>query len=303
MSRSLLFALSLAALSATTLAAQAPRDIPFLVDAEWLADHLDVEELVVLHVDQQRATYDQGHIPGAHFLPYDRIVAEVDGVPAEVPPIEQLLVMLRTSGVHNDAYVVFYGAPLLAARAWMTLDYMGLGDRAAILDGGLDAWKAAGYELSTGETPVRTGTLSSWPQRDRIVDASEVVRRLEDPSVVLIDARSPDEYTGADGGRNGQFLAGHIPGARHLFWEDLMISRTDTRLLPEEQLRARFEAVGATPDRVLVIYCATGARASVAYFVSRMLGYETRLYDGSWFDWSARGLPAETGPDPLTGGG
>jgi thiosulfate/3-mercaptopyruvate sulfurtransferase len=275
-------------------AAAQTRDLPMLVDPEWLADHLDVEELIVVHVDQRRDAYDKGRIPGARFLASERIAIDTDAGPAEIPPVELLILALSDLGIHDDTYVVVYGAPLAAARAWATLDYVGIGQRSAILDGGLDAWKAAGLPLSTAEPEMTGGTLSLWPERYRVVEADWVLERLEDPEVVLIDARSPDEYSGEDGGR-GQYTAGHIPGARHIFWEELIHSREDPRLLPEEDLRARFEAAGAGPDALVVVYCLTGTRASLAYFVSRLLGYETRLYDGSWHDWSAKGLPAETG--------
>ena len=95
-------------------------------------------------------------------------------------------------------------------------------------------------------------------------------------------------------------LAGHIPGARNLYWERLLVSREDPRFRPAAELRALFEEAGATPDRTVVAYCMIGMRASVTYFVSRLLGYETRFYDGSWDDWSRRGLPAVRGREPGT---
>jgi thiosulfate/3-mercaptopyruvate sulfurtransferase len=292
---SILLALGLLlAVGANTTADSQTRDLPVLVDAEWLADHQDVEELIVVHVDQRQESYEEGHIPGARFLPWNRITAESETGPT-IPPVELLILVLSDLGIHDDTYVVVYGPPLFAARAWATLDYVGIGHRAALLDGGLEAWKAEGLPLSTTSADARTGTLSLWPERQRVVDADWIVERLDDPSMVFIDARTPAEFTGEDGGRNGQFIPGHIPGAKNIPWQELVISSEDSRLIPEAELRARFEAAGAGPDRTVVVYCGTGVRASVAYFVSRMLGYERRLYDGSWTDWSARELPAETG--------
>ena len=91
---------------------------------------------------------------------------------------------------------------------------------------------------------------------------------------------------------------GHIPGAHNRYWEELVVSRADPRLKPEAELRALFERAGARDDRTVVAYCMIGMRASVAYLASRLLGYETRFYDGSWDDWSRRGLPAVTGAAP-----
>ncbi|HEX5830085.1 MAG TPA: rhodanese-like domain-containing protein, partial [Gemmatimonadaceae bacterium] len=115
--------------------------------------------------------------------------------------------------------------------------------------------------------------------------------------VALVDARPADEYTGADGGHD-HMLAGHIPGARNLYWERLLVSRRDPRFRPIAELRRRFEESGAAPGDTVVSYCLIGMRASVTYFVSRLLGYETRFYDGSWDDWSRRGLPAVKGSAP-----
>ena len=119
---------------------------------------------------------------------------------------------------------------------------------------------------------------------------------------MLIDVRPLNEYTGEDGGQNGRYSAGHIPGARHMAWDMLIYSNADPRLKPVEELRAMFAAVGADGERSVLLYCTVGMRASMAYFVARMLGYDTYLYDGSWADWSARGNPVEAGPDPQAAG-
>jgi thiosulfate/3-mercaptopyruvate sulfurtransferase len=300
MSRTIAVA-ALLTLAATPLLAQdrdGPRSIPPLVTAEWLAERLDAPDLVVLHVDESREGYDQGHIPGASFVRSGGLAAEVDGVPGVLPRAEALVAVLAQAGLRNNVRVVAYGDPVSAARAWMILDYLGNGINVAILDGGLGAWEAAGQPLSTEPGGGISGTLSIAPQPERLVNAEWVLGQAGEPYTVIIDSRPLNEYTGEAGG-NGQ-LAGHVPSARHLSWQDLLVSPDDPRLLPEEELRARFEAAGAVDDKVVVVYGSTGMSASLAYFVSRMLGYETYFYDGSWHDWSTRDLPTETGPDPGT---
>lgn len=291
----------LAAAATLVLAAAAPaqeRAIPMLVDAEWLAQNRADPTLLVVQVEQRRELYDGGHIPGASFLLYGDIAIEVDGLPVELPPIEDLRSAFEAAGVRDGVRVVLYGAPLSATRAWMTLDYLGVSDRVAVLDGGMAAWQAADQPVSTEPQTPATGSLTLDPQPHRIVEADWVLARLDDPTYALIDARPASEYTGADEGR-GRYLAGHIPGAVNLYWEELIHSQADPRLLPEAELRAKLEAAGAGEGRTVVAYCTIGMRASVLYFVSRLLDYPTVLYDGSWHDWSARGLPAVTGPDPL----
>lgn len=305
MSKTLAALVSLLVLTSPLAAQQQEefRSLPMLVTPEWLAERLEAPDLVVVQVDQRRDGYDAGHIPGANFLPYSDIAVEVDGIPVELPPVEALVAAFARAGVRNNARVVLYGEPLSAARAWMTLDYLGIGRNVGMLDGGITAWNAAGLPLSTGPGEGMSGALSISPERERIVDADWVMSQVGEPYTVMVDARPLNEYTGEDGGRDGRYTPGHIPGARHLYWEELMHSREDPRLLPEQELRAKFEAAGAVDDKIVVVYCYIGMRASMAYFVSRMLGYETHLYDGSWQDWSNRGLPVETGPDPLASGG
>ena len=91
---------------------------------------------------------------------------------------------------------------------------------------------------------------------------------------------------------------GHIPGAHQLYWEEMVESREVPRLLEEERLEEMFRGAGADPGDTVVPYCMVGYRASMTYFVARMLGYETRFYDGSWRDWGTRDLPFVSGSEP-----
>jgi len=275
---------------AAGLAAQAPRDLPMLVDATWLAENLDVPELVVVEVDRERTSYDAGRISGAHFLPLDRIAGGSSGA---IPEPLQLMIALQSVGVRDGNYVVFYGDPLAAYRAWMTADYLGISDRMAILEGGLEAWIAAGQPLSTERPEPRNGSFTFFPRNDRIVDADWIQARLAEGTITLLDARSRSEYDNIEGVGTGE--PGHIPGARHLHWLDLTENGEGEVLLPMEELRSRFQAAGATPDGTVVVYSNTGERASVIYFVSRLLGFETRLFEGSPEFWRSRRLPAVRG--------
>lgn len=296
----LLLALAAAAPSAHAQTRAPQTRLPsIVVSADWLAGHLRAPDVVVLHVAhaRQQAAADTAHVPGARFLRYDRLAGDVEGVAVELQPADELRRAFADAGVSNDSRVVLVGEPMSAARAWATLDWLGLGDRAAVLDGGMVAWRAAGHPVSREWVGHATGDLAVTPQPERFVDAAWVRARLGDTAVALVDARPASEYTGEDGGRD-HMKPGHIPGAHNLYWEELVVSRADPRLKPEAELRALFERAGARDDRTVVAYCMIGMRASVAYLASRLLGYETRFYDGSWDDWSRRGLPAVTGAAP-----
>jgi thiosulfate/3-mercaptopyruvate sulfurtransferase len=265
-----------------------------LQSTEWLARHLDAPGLVILHVDQDRRAYDEGHIPGARFLSLGRIAVDRD-IPAELPSIEQLDAAFEEVGVSDNSRVVLYGGMggLAPARAFFSLDVLGRADRVALLDGGLEAWKDQGRGVASEPSVTSPGTLTPRPAKERVVDAAWVRDHLGDPSVVLIDARRPAEFRGEEG-RPEDRRRGHIPGAKNLYWEDFFANRETRRLHDRETLRAMFERAGARGDRTIVTYCTTGMRASFAYFVARYLGYETRMYDGSFADWSRReDLPVE----------
>ena len=194
--------------------------------------------------------------------------------------------------------MIYSSRILSATRLWMTLDYLGHGDHAAVLDGGLEAWTAAGGSLSSAEPSTTSrGSLTPRPRNGMLVDASWILERLDDPDVALVDARPLDEYTGADGGMGGMANPGHIPGAVRLEWVELLTP--DGRFLPNEELRRKLGEAGANQERTMVSYCMVGMRASLNYLVARAVGLDVRFYDGSWHDWGTRDdLPTVTGPEP-----
>ena len=157
-----------------------------------------------------------------------------------------------------------------------------------MLDGGVQAWKAAGHPLTSAAPAERRGSLTPHPREDIVVSADWIRERLSDSRYALIDARPDDEYTGADNGMGGMVHPGHIPGAAQLYWERLLEAPDRPTYRDRETLRTLFVAAGATSSKTVVTYCMVGMRASVTYFVARLLGYDARFYDGSWHDWGAR---------------
>lgn len=263
--------------------------LPYFVSAESLAAERTDSAVVVLHVARDRPGYDAGHIAGAGFLPLGAIVAERDGVPNELPEPAALDSVFESLGVTDDTRVVLYGEPLLAARAWFTLDYLGHGDRATVLDGGLAAWRAAGQAVTIDAPPVVTpaGRFTPRVRPEVVVDAAWVAARLEAPGVAILDARPADEYSGAKAG-DGVPRPGHVPGAANLFWKETIVSDADPRLVDSARLGALFREAGAAPGDTVAVYCRTGVQASHLYLVARSLGYEVRMYDASYIDWSRR---------------
>jgi thiosulfate/3-mercaptopyruvate sulfurtransferase len=276
-----------AALFAGPAAAQDAQANPhLLVPAEWLTAHLADPAVVVLHVGTDRAAYDAGHVEGARFVQLRELVEEREGNLNELPAVERLAEVFKSAGVGDEGRIVVYGEPLHAARAFFTLDYLGHGERTSVLDGGLTAWRSAGGRVSTVARQVAPRAFTPRPQPERVVDAAWIGERLGDASLVLIDARPRAQYTGEEAA--GVERPGHIPGARNIFWQEMLESAERPVLKDAAALREMFSAAGASAERGVVAYCRTGVQASMTYFVARLLGYEVKMYDGSFQDWSRR---------------
>jgi thiosulfate/3-mercaptopyruvate sulfurtransferase len=274
-----------------------------LVSTGWLAVRLNDPKVVVLHVARERAHYDQGHVPGARFVAWGEITATRGGVPNELAPVAELRKLFERLGVGDDARIVLYGdnSGLSAARAYFTLDYLGHGGRAALLDGGLEKWRAERRPVSTEAPEARPAPFTPRVRAEVVVgldvvrDLSWVAANVAAPDVALVDARPEEEYTGAKPG-DGVERGGHIPGAANLFWMRNLISRENPVMRPAAELRKLYEAAGAAAGRKVVAYCRTGGQASHAYFTAKYLGYDVVMYDGSFYEWSnAEGTPVATG--------
>ncbi|HEX4946857.1 MAG TPA: sulfurtransferase, partial [Blastocatellia bacterium] len=260
--------------------------------------------IIVIQVGREQKDYVAGHIPGARFLPLNSLVITRENKANELPPIDKLKALFANLGVNNDSRIVLYGDNynLLAARAYYTLDYLGFGDNAALLDGGLDKWKAEKRPLATDVFEIKTGNFTPRinPRiiavRDVVRDISWTVSNLDGANYALIDARPHDEYTGA---KADATLAkvGHIPGAVSIFWMDKnLVSKENPVLKPAKELRQIYEGAGATKDKKVVSYCRTGVQASHTYFVAKYLGYDVAMYDGSFSEWvTLEGAPIATG--------
>lgn len=279
----LTLALPLMSLGTTVGCAQ---DTGVVVSAEWLADHLEDSGLVVLAIGRSPDDVAAGHVPGARFVALDDIRGTRGGIPSQLAADADLIEVFEMAGVSTGSRIVVYGAPQDAARLFYTLEYLGL-TRVAVLDGGLAAWVGEGGEVSAAQATVARGTITLRPNRSVDVDADWVVDRLDADGIALVDARSPEEFSGARLSR-GTDRPGHIPGATNLPWDRLLVSIQTPLLRNEAELESLLAEAGVSPGDTVVTYCRTGMRAGVVYLAARALGYETVLYDGSFLEWSAR---------------
>ncbi len=264
---------------------------PLVVSTAWLADHLHDKGLILFQIGDRatRPVYDSAHVAGAQFLaPLSEFSKpRVEGtLSLELPSVETLDSVLESKGISNDSRIVLYFAREYfspTSRAVFTLEYMGLGGRVSIMDGGLEAWKAEGRPV-TAEVPVVTpGHFTPHPHPELVADAEYVKSHLEDKAVRVVDARDTAFYNGRDThqGRNG-----HIPGAASIYFGRVVDSTG--KFLSPVQLNAVFTDAGVKPGQTVVTYCHIGQQATFVWFAARYLGYNAKLYDGSFQDWAAR---------------
>ncbi len=273
-----------------------------LVDVATLQAHVDDPNWLVVDVRHQLSdtgygerAYADSHLPGAVFLHCDRdLSGPMTGSNGRhpLPDVEKLAKRLGEIGVGATTQVVVYddAQGMIAGRLWWLLRWLGH-DSVALLDGGLQAWQAAGSAL-TGVLPTLSAqTFVARPQ-DRLVKADYVLERIETPHMHLVDARSADRFRGEN--ESIDPVGGHIPGAVNRFFKDNL--QPDGRFKPAAELRAEWLAVlaGALPDQV-VHQCGSGVSACLNMLAMEIAGLPgSRLYAGSWSEWCADpGRPVE----------
>ena len=264
-----------------------------IVSVEWLQRHINDKQLVLLQVGE-KAEFEAGHIPGAQFVSLDQVsTPRGQGLTLELPPAAQLVTTFEKLGISDSSQIVLYFSKdwvTPTARVFFTLDYLGLGDRTSILDGGLPEWRLKG-PVTTEVIEPKPGKISTRPNPKLVVDANWVSANLNKPGVIILDARARQFYTGEQVGRMPR--GGHIPGARNIPFSNL-VDETTNRFKDATTLRSLFETAGVKRDDSVTTYCHIGQQASLLYFVARYLGYEAHVYDGSFEDWSRRTeLPVE----------
>jgi thiosulfate/3-mercaptopyruvate sulfurtransferase len=266
-----------------------------LVTGDWLAAHFKDPDVVMLAVGQ-KSEFDRGHIPGSQFLDTNSIALRATPErpnSLELPPMAGLAATFSQLGVSNSSRIVLYMTKDYLSpqtRVYWTLDAMGLGARTSLLDGGFPEWQREGRPVTMEPSVAKPGKLSPCPQNDVLADLDFVKSNLRRAGVEIVDARTPNFYSGETPGRN--MRAGHIPGAVSVPFASLVDEQT--RFLSTGELRKKFEAAGVKPGDRVVSYCHIGQQATVVYFVARYLGFDARLYDGSFEEWSRRAeLPVE----------
>lgn len=282
----------------------------YLVGTEWLARNLADPNVLVLDctthlIPDPRITYQvkpglqdfqRGHIPGAQFVDMLRDVSDTSQqlrFMRQTP--DEFAAAMRRFGVNNTTRVVTYSTANVwwATRLWWLLHEFGY-DNAAVLDGGWQKWQREGRAVETGAArPRPPGNFTVRAVRNLMVDKDEVLRAIGNGAVCTINALLPQQHTGSGGNAYGR--PGRIAGSVNLPAAHLLDPETN-EFLPADELRKRFEAIGAM-DRQVINYCGGGIAASADALALIMLGHnDVRLYDASLSEWAKDpSLPMETG--------
>jgi thiosulfate/3-mercaptopyruvate sulfurtransferase len=274
-----------------------------LVDPAWMHAHrndpkVKLIEIAGMNQDQMQA-YKAGHVPGAVCWPWKEMLW--DSHIREFPATDEFARRCGAAGIANETTVVFYGEGVqFGIYAWWTFRYCGH-RKVKVLDGARYRWAAEGRPLVTDEPPPPSPVTYAPVKRveKMRIRRKKVLAALGEPGKLILDGRSHEEYAGTRvGGPGGPDVGalryGRIPGAKHLYFEDLL--DTNKAFKPAGEIEQLVTAQGAAPERDIITYCRMSHRATVLYFaLTELLGFKkVRIYDGSWTEWgNLVGVPVE----------
>jgi thiosulfate/3-mercaptopyruvate sulfurtransferase len=261
-----------------------------LTTAGDLRKKLDSEDLCLIDV-RPAEDFAGGHLPGAvHFDVFGLSLIDTSDAPlkAFMHMIHHIF-ELRGISEKNEAVVYENQSGMRAARALWFLDYFGH-PNARMLDGGMQAWKAAGFATTTEAIAPKAASFKISERRDVLATAQDVLQSLNKNETAILDTRSRSEYLGT---QIRAARGGAIPGAIHIEWTDNLDNSGKFKSTAE--LQAMYSRAGITADKEVIPYCQGGYRSAHSYVALRLIGFpRIRNYIGSWKEWGDRtDLPIE----------
>jgi thiosulfate/3-mercaptopyruvate sulfurtransferase len=263
-----------------------------LTDVEWVKQNLGKPGIAIIEVDYDpKLAYEQGHIPGALLIDWRKDMNKPDV--RDIIDAGEFEKLMSRLGISNDTHVILYGDynNWFATFAFWVFEMYGH-QKVQLLNGGRKKWIDSGGELTKEVPAVKPATykVTKVNYENRVFLEDLLKMKIADPNLVLVDVRSPAEYTGEitappEYPNEHAQRGGHIPGAVNIPWGQAI--REDGTFKSAEELRQLYSSKGVVPDKRVVTYCRIGERASVTWFVLKhLLGYkDVKVYDGSWTEW------------------
>ena len=263
-----------------------------LVSAEWLEENINNVKIIDV---RKKEDYDLGHIPGAVRLTPNEVFQWEDsnGVKGMLPSSDHIAIALSSVGINEDDTVIFYdgNSNLWASRGLWALEVYGHED-SRLLDGSWNYWSENSFPTTTESESVEKSDykFSGNVNSSLIAGFEEILEAVDDPSKIVCDTRSPDEYIGKDVRAD---RGGHIPGSENVNWVNAVDE--SGRFLSAQNLQTIYESKGIKTDKAVYTLCQTAVRATHTWFVlQELLGYDNvKVYDGSWIEWGNSDLPIE----------
>ena len=265
-----------------------------LISTEWLESNID-NDLIIIDV-RKKDDYDNGHIPGAfHMNPGEVFQNEINGVKGMLPPASHIEKNLRLTGADPNSVIIFYdgNSNLWSSRALWALDVYGH-KNTKLLDGAWPKWEREEREVSKSSPQAESSNyeFSTNPDNSIIANFDEILESIDDPSKIVCDTRSPEEYSGKDVRAD---RGGHIPNSKNVNW--VMGINDDGEFKSADELNQLYEGAGITDGETIYTLCQTAVRATHTWFIlTDLLGEENvKVYDGSWTEWgNETSLPIQT---------
>ena len=278
-----------------------------LVNTEWLAAHVNDTDLKIVDVQPNIHDYIQEHIPGAVYLTEGILRVSNRGFPGSYSSNACLQESFRRVGIKADTPVVVYtgkgafsGTGDGLGQTMMAYSLAKYGHNAVyVLDGGIDAWKSEGRELSQDYPAVESSDFTAEVRDDYAIGYEEFSRIKDNDDVIVLDARPAAVYEGKGPWRK----AGHIPGAVNLPWKSLMDETNPARLRSNDELDMILEEHGVDRSRTVICSCGTGREATNEFVLLKWLYLypNVRIYEGSFTEWvTYPDNPVVEGPEPRT---
>lgn len=265
-----------------------------LISAAWLKHRLDAPEVRIIDATwvppflTDRASgkqlYDRQHLPGARYFDIDAIADQDAGLSHMLPSTEQFAAQVGALGIGNDSLVVVYDANdfYASARVWWMFRAMGH-DHVRVLDGGLNAWRAAGGQVTADKPNVETASFAAQPRDHLVRNQSQMQAHVANGDAAILDARAQGRFDGTLPEPRKGLPSGHMPGsvcvpASGLQAQDGTMKQAD----------ALQDLLGEYRDGPVITSCGSGVSAAViALALARIGNPAAAVYDGSWSEWAA----------------